>query len=75
MEYHNNILCVSGAELIISEANPNGLISLALWQKWTKEGVSVVRRGCYGKPSLIDLNNLSILVSAGPYIGAGIIMT
>ncbi|MCE9538450.1 MAG: hypothetical protein K8R85_04425, partial [Bacteroidetes bacterium] len=58
MEYHNNILCVSGTELIITEANPSGLISESLWKKWQRDGASVVRRACYGKPSLIDLNTI-----------------
>ncbi len=58
MEYFNNILCVSGAELIISEKNPAGLISKDLWDKWIKGGTSVVRRACYGKSSLIDFNTI-----------------
>lgn len=58
MEYYNNILCVSGAELIASETNPGGLISKGLWDKWQRDGASVVRRSSYGKPSLIDLNTV-----------------
>jgi hypothetical protein len=58
MEYFNNILCISGKELIISEQNPNGFISLALFKKWKRDGVKVVRRACYGQPALVDFSTI-----------------
>lgn len=58
MEYYNDILCVSGSELIISETNPDGIISKPLWDKLKRTGVNVVRRACIGKPALIDFNTL-----------------
>jgi len=60
MEYYNNILCVSGSEIIRSEINQGGLISKDLWDKWVKKGVKVVRRACYGQPSLIDFNTIPV---------------
>lgn len=59
MLYHNNQLCISGSELIISPENPAGVISKALWDKWRRlEIVKVVRRACYGQPALIEFNSL-----------------
>ena len=58
MQYYNNILCVSGAELIRSDKNPGGLISKDLWDKWVKLGSKVVRRACYGQSSLIDFSTI-----------------
>lgn len=58
MEYFNNTLCVSGKELIRSQENPSGIISLPLWKKWQRSGVKVVRRACYSQPALIDFNTI-----------------
>lgn len=55
MEYYNNILCVSGAELIRSEKNPDGFITESLLKKWKTAGVKVVRRACRTKTALIEL--------------------
>lgn len=58
MVYYNNTLCVSGSQLIISDKNPNGIISKPLWDKLRRDGVNVVRRSCIGQPALIDFNSL-----------------
>lgn len=58
MQYVGNTLCASGAELIISEKNPNGFISLSLWKKWQRTGVKIIQRACFGKPALIDFNTI-----------------
>lgn len=57
MEYFNDILCVSGSELIQTELNPNGLISKSLWDKLRKTA-NVVRRGCNGQSALIEFKSL-----------------
>jgi hypothetical protein len=56
--YHNNILCVSGRELIRSEENPNGLINLSLWKKWVRDGARLVQKGGNGRVSLIEFDTL-----------------
>lgn len=58
MQYVNNILCVSGTEIILSERNPQGIISKPLWDKWLRNGVKVIQRACYGKPALVDFNTI-----------------
>ncbi len=59
MEYYNNILCVSGTELIHSESNPNGIIPQTSYDNFQRRGqLTVVRRACLGKPALIDFNTL-----------------
>ena len=55
MEYFNNILCVSGAEIIKSPSNPNGLITQSVWDKWKRNGSVVRRRACYGQSALMEL--------------------
>jgi hypothetical protein len=58
MEYYNNTLCVSGSELIITDGNPNGIISKPTWDKLKRTGVRVVRRACNGNTALIDFSTL-----------------
>jgi len=38
MEYYNNILCVTGKELIISESNPNGVVPKGTLWNWINRG-------------------------------------
>ena len=49
MERYNNILCISGSELIISEENPEGLMSLNTYSSLCKRGQlqTVVWRYCH----------------------------
>lgn len=59
MEFFNNILCVSGTDLIKSESNPNGVLSKPNYDKMvSKDKLRVVRRGCYGTPALIEFDSL-----------------
>lgn len=58
MEYFNNKLCVSGTEIIISDSNPNGIISASLFKKWKRSGVNTMRRASYCSPSLIEFNSI-----------------
>lgn len=58
MEYYDNVLCVSGAEVIISDKNPKGIITAELWKKWKRDGAVVKRRACYGQSSLIEFNTI-----------------
>lgn len=59
MEYYNDILCVSGNELIQSDRNPNGLISKSLWDKLRKSA-RIVRRACNGQTALIEFKSLPL---------------
>ncbi len=58
MEFYNNTLCITGAELIITDKNPNGIVSLPMYKKLCRQGLRVVRRACFGQPALIELNSL-----------------
>lgn len=60
MEYYNNILCISGKELIRTEDNPNGLISKGGYDSWVnRKKINVVRPGKgEGSPALIELDSL-----------------
>lgn len=56
MEYHNGKLCISRDELVVSEKNPNGLITRYQCDEYVKQGMKVVRRGCFGgHSSLYDI--------------------
>lgn len=56
MEYYNNILCISGSELI-----PN-IISASNYKKlaYTTGRINVVRRGCNSTPALVEYDSLPI---------------
>lgn len=59
MENYNGILCISGNLLIISEDNPNGLLSKPNYDYYiSKNRLNVIRRGCYGTPALIEFDSL-----------------
>lgn len=61
MEYYNNILCISGTELIQSDGNPKGLVSRPHYDKLCRANrLNVLRRGCYGNPALIEFDSLPI---------------
>lgn len=55
MEYQGDILCISGAELIISEENPGGVMSLSCYKLLLHRGqMELVRRACRGVSSLVS---------------------
>lgn len=59
MEYFNNILCISGTELIRSDSNSDGILSFEYYKKMCQRGMlKVIRRACYGQPALIDFNTI-----------------
>ncbi len=60
MIYYNDVLCVSGAELIRTNKNPTGLISKGVWSKWISGGAKVLRRACLGNPSLIKFDTIPV---------------
>lgn len=60
MEYYNDILCLSGSEAIKSSNNPKGIVTASMWKKWVRDGAEVVRRACYGQPSLIAFNTIPL---------------
>jgi hypothetical protein len=53
VEYFNNILCVTGRELIVSAGNPKGVVSENNFKKWLKTGKIKNLNGyaCYGVPA------------------------
>lgn len=56
---YNGILCISGSQLIISDDNPNGLISKPNYDYYiSKNRIRVIRRACYGTPALISFDSL-----------------
>lgn len=58
MEFFNNILCISGKDLIITQDNPNGLIPEGTYKSYQYNGkINVVRQG-KGKPALIEFDSL-----------------
>ena len=59
MDYYNKILCIEGGELILSENNPDGLMSLECYKKMCQRNkLTIVRRGCYGTPALVEYDSL-----------------
>lgn len=55
MEFYNNIMCVSGRELIQSEENQDGVISKAMYDKLViQKRIKVLKRGCRLSPALIE---------------------
>ncbi|MFR9165026.1 MAG: kinase [Dysgonomonas sp.] len=65
MEEYNGILCISGSLLIISEDNPDGIMSLSMYRKLAytnkregKKSLNIVRRGCNETPALIEFDSL-----------------
>jgi len=47
MEYYNGILCISGKELIRTESNPNGIISLDIYRQlaYVRKKLKIQKRG------------------------------
>jgi len=61
MERYNGHVCITGSELIKSDDNPRGIISLANYsQLVNRNHIKVLRRGCYGTPALIDFDSLPL---------------
>lgn len=59
MEYFNGILCIPGTELIISDRNPDGIVSECIYKHMrTRKRITVVRRGCFETPSLTVVDSL-----------------
>ncbi len=67
MEYLNvngkEVLCVSGKEIIISDKNPNGIVSASLVDKWKRDDDDennplVLQRACYGRSLLLNFNRI-----------------
>lgn len=58
MEYYNNILCISGKDLIITKDNPNGLIPVGTYKSYQYRGkINVIVEG-KGKSALIEFESL-----------------
>ncbi len=59
MEYYNNILCISGDQLVKTDCNINGLILENTYKSLQhRKLINVVRRSCYGNPALIEYDSL-----------------
>ena len=59
MEYYNDILCIKARDLIISEDNPNGILSLPNYKKKVRgEKIKVVRRACKETPALVEFDTM-----------------
>lgn len=68
MEIYNGTLCISGTELIISDDNPDGVMSKSNYDQMVLNGkdpsykgsskLKVLRRASYGTPSLIEFDSL-----------------
>lgn len=61
MDYYNGVLCISGKELIRSEQNPAGIMSLPTYKKlaYTKKKLRILRPGKgEGHPALIAFDSL-----------------
>ncbi len=55
MEFYNNIMCVTGRELIQSDGNQEGILSLSMYQKLSREKrIRVIKRGCRQSPALVE---------------------
>jgi len=61
MEVYNDILCISGAELIRDERNPEGMMSASLVKQLVLRGqLARIRRACRGVESLFDYSSLPL---------------
>lgn len=59
MEYFNNILCITGGELIASDENPSGVMSFDCYKMLCRrKKINVLRRACYGTPALVEYDSL-----------------
>lgn len=59
MEYFNNVLCITGSELIISDDNPNGIVRKESYDALKRRNkIKILKRSCYGNPSIIEFNSL-----------------
>ncbi|MBL7902909.1 MAG: hypothetical protein JNK73_13010 [Bacteroidia bacterium] len=67
MEYFNyngqQVLCVSGSEIIISKKNPEGIVSASLVKKWQREDNDpqnplVIQRACYNRSLLLNFSKI-----------------
>lgn len=59
MEMYNNILCVRGSSLIVSESNPLGIMPEGTYKSLVyRKKIRVVRRGCNETPALIEFETM-----------------
>ena len=59
MEIYNNIMCVTGRELIQSVEYPNGVMSLTMYKKLQSSGkIKVIKRGCRLSPALVEFASI-----------------
>lgn len=59
MEYFDNILCIDGAEMIVSEVNPDGLMPSGTYKSLvTRRQIRVLRRGGNGRTALVEYASL-----------------
>ena len=60
MVVYGNIICITGRELIISDKNPDGLVSKNTYQSWvTRKKILVLKQGKgEGNYALIALDSL-----------------
>lgn len=65
MEFFNNILCVSGTDLIKSASNPNGVLSMCYYTKLVAQNkINRVRRASKDTPALIEFDSLPVKYKA-----------
>lgn len=61
METYNGIICIMGSELIKSESNPGGVMSLSYYTNLVSENkINRVRRASKDTPALIEYDSLPI---------------
>lgn len=54
-----NTLCVTGEELILSESNPNGVVTKSNYDAWVRRRkVKKFSRSCFGQPVRITLDSV-----------------
>lgn len=59
MQYYNDILCVPASILILSNSNPDGIITNDNYKKLCQRGwLNVVRRGGNANPALIEYDSI-----------------
>lgn len=59
VEYYDNILCITGSELIRSEGNPLGVMSKSYYDKLARDNkIKISRRACRGTIALVEYSSL-----------------
>lgn len=65
MQYYNDILCVPASLLILSNENPEGIITNDNYKKLCQRGwLNVVRRGGNSNPALIEYDSIPVRYKA-----------